>query len=62
MTDTPHTSVSVFILQYHSALQATTDTSAKIPQTKKYQHKYMSFLYPKGSNKAFDMIFLPEEM
>ena len=27
----PHTRVSVFIYQYHSALQAITDTSAKIP-------------------------------
>ncbi len=31
MTDTLYTGVSVFIYQYHSALQAITDTSAKIP-------------------------------
>lgn len=33
MTDTPTLGVSVSIYQYNSALQAITDTSAKIPQT-----------------------------
>ena len=37
MTDTPHTGVSVFIYQYHSVLQAKTDTSAKIPKLRNSQ-------------------------